>query len=378
MNFSLSDEQKQFQELALKFANNEMIPFAQELDEKGEFPKDIIKKAWELGLLNTCIPTEYGGAGFSNLDSVIISECLAYGCMGINTSMMANDLALLPIVIAGTHEQKQKFLTPFTESPKIASFCLTEPNYGSDAAGIKTTFKEDGDHWIINGDKMWITNAGYADLLVVYGSINTDLKHKGISCIVIDAKSEGIEVGKKEDKMGHRASDTRAIRFNNVKVPKENLLGTPGGGWIIAMKTLDHSRPLVASSAVGGSWRALECVKTYAKERHQFGKPIGQFQSVSNRIVDMNLRLEMARLLLYKTAWLKQNGESAIMESAMLKLHLSESFFTSSMDTIRTFGGMGYLSENEIERDLRDAVGGVLYAGTSDIQRNIISKLLGL
>ncbi len=374
MNFSLSDEQKQFQELALKFANNEMIPIAQDLDEKGEFPKDLIKKAWELGLLNTCIPVEYGGAGFSNLDSVIISECLAYGCMGINTSMMANDLALLPIVIAGTDEQKKKFLTPFTEAPKIASFCLTEPNYGSDAAGIKTTFKEDGDNWVINGDKMWITNAGYADLFVVYGSIDTNLKHKGISCIVVDAKTSGIEVGKKEDKMGHRASDTRGIRFNNVKVPKDNMLGTPGGGWIIAMKTLDHSRPLVASSAVGGSWRALECVKTYAKERFQFGKPIGAHQAVGTMIADIAMKTEASRLLTYKAAAMADQGIKNTEVASYAKAFAADACMENTTNAVQIFGGYGYSKEYPVEKLMRDAKLIQIYEGTSQIQRLVISR----
>ena len=220
MDFAITPEQKEIQELALKFARNEMIPVAQKFDDEGIFPKEIFKKAWELGLINTCIPAEYGGTGFSSLDGVIISEALAYDCMGMNTSFMANDLALLPIVIGGSEEQKKKFLTPFTTDFKIASFCLTEPGNGSDAGGLKTSLKEGGDHWILHGEKMWITNAGYADLFVVYATVDAALKHKGICAIVVDPKSAGIELGKKEDKMGHRSSDTRGIRFNNVKVPK--------------------------------------------------------------------------------------------------------------------------------------------------------------
>lgn len=296
MNFELTTEQNEIYETAMKFAKNEMIPFASEYDEKGTFPIDQFKKAWELGFINTCIPADFGGVGFGALDSVIIGECLAYGCMGMNTAFMANDLALLPIVIGGTDEQKKKFLTPFTENFKIASFCLTEPENGSDAAGIKTHFKDGGDHWIINGEKMWITNAGHADLFVVYGTIDPNLKHAGISAIVIEKGTAGIEIGKKEDKMGHRASDTRAIRFNNVKVPKENMLGNPGDGWKIAMKTLDHSRPLVASSAVGGAQRALDCSVQYAKERKQFGVSISKHQAVQFMIAEMAIKVEASRL----------------------------------------------------------------------------------
>ncbi len=374
MNFELTEDQKQFQELALKFAKNEMIPKAAELDEKGEFPREIINKAWELGLLNTCIPAEYGGAGFSNMDSVIISEALAYGCMGINTSIMANDLALLPIVIAGSDEQKKRFLTPFTESPKIASFCLTEPNHGSDAAGIKTTFKEDGDHWIINGDKMWITNAGYADLFVVYGTIDTNLKHKGISCIVINAKTEGIEIGKKEDKMGHRASDTRALSFKNVKVSKENMLGKPGEGWLIAMKTLDHSRPLVASSAVGGSWRALDCVRQYANERQQFGRPIGKHQAIGTMIADMAMKTEASRLLTYKAAWMADQKMKNSKVASFAKAFSADACMENTTDAVQIYGGYGYSKEYPVEKLMRDAKLIQIYEGTSQIQRLVISR----
>ncbi|MBY0413823.1 MAG: acyl-CoA dehydrogenase family protein, partial [Bdellovibrionales bacterium] len=206
MDFALTPDQLEIRDLAMKFARNEMMPKAQHFDEIATMPLDILKKAWELGLVNTCIPTEYGGNGFTAIDSMIITESLAYGCMGMNTAIMANDLALLPIVIGGNDEQKKRFLTPFTESYKIAAFCLTEPANGSDAGGIKTTIKEDGDDVVINGNKMWISNAGYADLFVLYGTTDPTLKHKGITAVVIEKGTPGIEVGKKEDKMGHRCS----------------------------------------------------------------------------------------------------------------------------------------------------------------------------
>jgi acyl-CoA dehydrogenase len=234
-----------------------MIPHAQEYDEAGKFPMEIFKKAWELGLINTCIPAEYGGSGFSSVDSIAISESLAYGCMGMNTSFMANDLALLPIVIGGSDAQKKKFLTPFTEEFRIASFCLTEPGNGSDAGGIKTQIKDGGDHWIVNGEKMWITNAGHAHLFVVYGTIDPALKHKGISAIVVDPKSPGIELGKKEDKIGHRSSDTRGVRFNNVKVPVENMLSTRENGFKIALNILNIGRIKLAAGVMGGQKELL-------------------------------------------------------------------------------------------------------------------------
>lgn len=374
MNFSMSTEQKEMKEMAMKFARNEMIPFASEYDEHGTFPISQFKKAWELGLVNTCIPTEYGGNGFTALDSVIIGECLAYGCLGMNTSFMANDLALLPIVIGGNDEQKKKFVTPFTEEFKIASFCLTEPGNGSDAAGIRTTFKDGGDHWIVNGEKMWITNAGHADLFVVYGTVDPNLKHQGISAIVIPKGLEGILVGKKEDKMGHRASDTRGIRFENVKVPKENMLGNPGDGWKIAMKTLDHSRPLVAASAVGGSQRALDCAVEYAKERKQFGVAIAKHQAIQFMIAEMAMKTEAARLLVHKAASLLDNGERNTEIASYAKAFAADSCMQITTDAVQIYGGYGYSKEYPVEKLMRDAKLIQIYEGTSQIQRLVIAR----
>ncbi len=376
MDFSLSSEQREIQDLAYKFAKNEMIPVAHEYDEQGKFPTEIFKKAWELGLLNTCIPAEYGGSGFSAVDGVLICEALAYGCMGMNSSFMANDLALLPIVIGGNDAQKKKFLTPFTEEFKIASFCLTEPGNGSDAGGIKTTIKDGGDHWIINGEKMWITNAGYANLFVVYGTIDVNLKHKGISAIVVDPKSPGIEVGKKEDKMGHRASDTRGVRFNNVKVAKENMLGKPGEGWAIAMATLDHSRPLVASSALGGSQHALDLSIKYSKERNQFGVAIAKHQAVQFMIAEMGMKVACARLLVHKAAWMCDQGERNTEIASYAKAFASDSCMQITTDAVQIYGGYGYSREYPVEKLMRDAKLLQIYEGTSQIQRLVMAREL--
>jgi acyl-CoA dehydrogenase len=376
MDFSLSPEQREIKELALKFARNEMIPHAQEYDESGKFPADIFKQAWELGLINTCIPSEYGGTGFSSLDGVIICEALAYGCMGMNTAFMANDLALLPIVIGGTDEQKRKFLTPFTEQFKIASFCLTEPGNGSDAGGIKTSIKDGGDHWIVTGEKMWITNAGFADLFVVYGTVDVNLKHKGISAIVIDPKSAGIVIGKKEDKMGHRASDTRAVTFSNVKVPKDNMLGKPGDGWAIAMATLDHSRPLVASSAVGGAQRAMELSIQYAKERFQFGVPLAKHQAIQFMIAEMGMKIEASRLLVHKAASMCDNGEKNTEIASYAKAFAADSCMQITTDAVQVYGGYGYSKEYPVEKLMRDAKLIQIYEGTSQIQRLVMAREL--
>jgi acyl-CoA dehydrogenase len=376
MDFSLTTEQREIRELALKFARNEMIPHAQEYDEQGKFPADIFKQAWQLGLINTCIPAEYSGSGFSAVDGVIIGEALAYGCMGMNTSFMANDLALLPIVIGGSDEQKKKFLTPFTQEFRIASFCLTEPGNGSDAGGIKTQIKDDGDHWIVNGEKMWITNAGYANLFVVYGTIDPALKHKGISAVVVDPKTPGIEIGKKEDKMGHRSSDTRGVRFNNVKVPKENMLGKPGDGWGIAMSTLDHSRPLVASSALGGAQRAMELCIQYAKERTQFGVAIAKHQAIQFMIAEMGMKIEAARLLVHKAAWLCDQGQRNTEVASYAKAFASDSCMQITTDAVQIYGGYGYSKEYPVEKLMRDAKLIQIYEGTSQIQRLVMAREL--
>lgn len=374
MDFSLSPEQKEMHEIAMKFARNEMIPHAAEYDEKGIFPVEQIKKSWELGFSNTCIPSQYGGNGLGLLDAVTIGEALSYGCMGMYTSIMCNDLALTPIVVGGSEEQKQRFLNPFTESPKLASFCLTEPGNGSDAGGIKTTIKDGGDHWVLNGQKMWITNGGYADLLTVYCTIDPELRHKGICALVVDAKSEGITIGNKEDKMGQRASDTRAIQFENVKVPKENMLGEPGDGWLIAMKTLDHSRPLVSTIALGGAQRALDLASAYAKERVQFNVPIAKHQAIQFMLAEMAMKIEAARLLIQKAAWMADNGLQNTTVASSAKAFAADACMQITTDAVQIYGGYGYSKEYPVEKLMRDAKLIQIYEGTSQIQRLVISR----
>lgn len=376
MDFNLSSEQKEIFELASKFAKNEMIPVAAKFDHEGVFPKDIIEKAWEIGFVNTCIPAEYGGNGFTLLDAVTIGEALSYGCMGMHTSIMCNDLALTPIVIGGSHEQKEKFLRPFTEKPMLASFCLTEPNNGSDAAGIKSNIKKDGDHYILNGEKMWITNAGYADLFVVYCTIDSNLKHKGICAIVVPANLPGIEVGKKEEKMGQNCSDTRGIKFTNVKVPVENLLGGEGKGWEIAMKTLDHSRPLVSAIALGGAQRALDLSISYAKERKQFGVEIAKHQAIQFMLADMAQKIEASRLLIQKAAWLADNGKNNTLVASTAKAFTADSCMQITTDAVQIYGGYGYSKEYPVEKLMRDAKLIQIYEGTSQIQRLVIAREL--
>lgn len=374
MDFNLTTDQQEIKDLAMKFAKNDMMPKASHYDELAQMPLEILEKAWSLGLVNTCIPAEYGGSGFSAIDSMIITEALAYGCMGMNTAIMANDLALLPIVIGGSDEQKKRFLTPFTQSYKIAAFCLTEPGNGSDAGGLKTTIKEDGDDVVINGNKMWITNAGYADLFVVYTTMDPSLKHKGITAVVVEKGTPGIEMGKKEDKMGHRCSDTRAITFNNVRVPKSNVLGGMGKGWSIAMKTLDHSRPMVAASAVGGAQCAFDHSVKYARERVQFNVPLSSHQAIQFMISDMAMKIEASRLLVHKAAWLLDNGQSNTSLASYAKAFAADSCMQIATDAVQIYGGYGYSKEYPVEKIMRDAKLIQVYEGTSQIQRMVIAK----
>lgn len=374
MDFSLSTEQREMYQMAMKFAKNEMIPFAAEYDEKSIFPENQIKKAWELGFTNACIPINYGGNGLTLLDAVTIGEALAYGCMGMHTSIMCNDLALTPIVVGGDEAQKQRFLQPFTESPKLASFCLTEPGNGSDAAGIKTTIKDAGEHWILNGEKMWITNAGHAQLFTVYCTIDPKLKHQGLSAVIVTKDMDGIHLGKKEHKLGQNCSDTRAVRFENVKVPKENMLGKPGDGWKIAMKTLDHSRPMVAAIALGGSQRALDLSVSYAKERKQFGVPLAKHQAIQFMLAEMEMKVESSRLLIQKAAWLADNGQKNTTVASSAKAFAADSCMQITTDAVQIYGGYGYSKEYPVEKLMRDAKLMQIYEGTSQIQRMVIAR----
>jgi acyl-CoA dehydrogenase len=372
----LTPEQNEVRDTAMKFALKEMRPMAHELDSESKFPVDIIRKAWELGLINTCIGEEFGGAGFNHETATIITECLAYGCMGINTSIMANDLALLPIVLGGSPEQKKKILPDFTNNFKFASFCLTEPSNGSDAGGIQTQIKIEGDQVTINGSKMWITNAGFADLYVVFGTINSSLKHKGITAVIVEKGTSGLSVGQPEKKMGHRCSDTRAMTFTNVKVPISNLIGKPGQGWEIAMRTLDNSRPIIAASALGGAQAALDHSLAYSKERKQFGTSISNHQAIQMMLAEMAMKVESARQLVRKSARLLDNKVSNTIFASMAKCYSSDICMEVATNAVQIFGGYGYSVEYPVEKIMRDAKLLQIYEGTSQIQRMVIAREL--
>ncbi len=376
ISFELSEEQKLLVETARKFAQTEMRPVAAKFDESGEFPKDILKKAWELGLMGENVPVENGGMGLGCFESVLIAEELYWGCAGIATSAVCNALALGPIVIAGNPAQKDKFLSPFSAEFKIASFALTEPSSGSDVANMRTIYKKDGDGFRLNGAKQWITNAGYADLMTVFASADPGKGSKSISAFVVDAKSPGVGIGKKEDKLGQRASDTRSVTFDDVFISQENLLGQEGEGFKIAMKNLDKSRPGIGAAAVGVARAALEYSIQYSKERMTFGKALAEHQGIQFIIADIAKNVEAARLLCWQAAWLNDQGKPNNKESSFAKCFASDIAMEATTDAIQVYGGYGYSKEYPVEKLFRDAKLIQIYEGANQIQRMVIAKHL--
>ncbi|MFY9264616.1 MAG: acyl-CoA dehydrogenase family protein [Solirubrobacterales bacterium] len=373
VNFELSDEQKMLQETARSFAENEIRTVAEEHDRDSTFPREVINKAWELGLMNTTIPEEYGGPGLDYLSGCIIEEELSWGCSGIATSIFANGLASAPVELGGSDEIKRKYLAPLLEEPKLAAFCLTEPDAGSDVSGMKTTAVKQGDKYVINGSKCFITNGSHADWYTVYAKTDPDAGHRGISAFVVP-RDAGVVVDKKEDKMGQRASDTALISFSDVEIPADHLLGEENAGFKLAMMTLDRTRPGVAAMATGIQQAALEHSVAYANERVQFGVPIAMHQAIQFMIADMATKVEASRLLTHKSAWLLDNGKRNSLVASHAKRFASDSAMETAVDAVQVFGGYGFIKDYPVEKLMRDAKIMQLYEGTSQIQRLVIAK----
>jgi len=374
IDFSMTEEQQALQEMAREFAEKEMRPNAARCDREEEFPVDIMKKAFDAGFLTSTIPAEYGGGGLGDLDMVILSEELAWGCAGMYTSMMANSLALTPIFLFGNEEQKKRFLTPFSQKMTFASYCLTEREAGSDTSLIKTTARKSGSEYVINGSKCFITNAGVADLLLVFANAAPEKGPRGISAFVVPRNTPGVSIGKVEDKMGHRASNTAEIFLEDVHVPVENRLGREGHGFLAAMKTFDRTRPAVGAAGVGVARAALEYAVAYSKTRVQFGKPIAAFQNTAFRIAQMAMEVDAARLLVWHAAWLIENGKPSGKESAMAKCFASDTAMKVTVEALQIFGGYGYMKDYPVEKLVRDAKLLQIYEGTNEIQRLVISR----
>ena len=373
VDFTLTDEQKSLREMAHDFAVKEIRPVAWEYDKDGTWPAEIIQKAWELGLMNSHLPEEYGGVGASYLDGCLIEEELSWGCSGIQTSLGCNGLATAPILLGGSEETKRKYLGALTESPKLASFCLTEPEAGSDVSGMRTTAVKQGDKYVINGSKCFITNGGYADYYTVYAKTDKDAGHRGISAFVVE-RDWGVVVDKKEDKLGQRASNTATISFNDVEVPAENLLGEENKGFKLAMMTLDRTRPGVAAMATGIARAAFEFATDYSRERVQFGVPIAMHQAVQFMIADMATEIEAARLLTWKSAFMLDNGERNTLISSHAKRFAADAAMKVATEAVQVYGGYGFIKDYPVEKLFRDAKIMQLYEGTSQIQRLVIAR----
>lgn len=374
INFELSDEQKALVELARQFGEKEMAPVVAHYDETMEYPWPIIKKAHELGLMNTHIPQEYGGLGLSTLDGCLIAEELTSYCSGMYTALEANGLAEAPLIVAANDEQKKEFLAPMTEAPLMAAYCVTEPSAGSDVQGVKTTAKKVGNDYVINGSKMWITNASVATWYFVLAYTDASKGVSGMTGFIVPAKTPGIEVGKKEINLGQRCSDTRGISFTDVKIPEKYRLGAEGQGFKIAMAAFDHTRPPVAAGAVGVARAAMQHAIRYSTERKTFGVPIAKHQAVSFMIADMAMNIEAARGLVWRSAFEIDSGRRNTKYAAMAKAFAADMCNKVCTDAVQVFGGYGYSCEYPVEKLYRDSKIFQIYEGTSQIQRLIITK----
>ncbi len=380
MDFSLSEEQQLLKKTVREFAESELLPHAREWDDKQEFPRAIFTKLGELGLMGVAWPTEYGGSGMSTLDYAIVMEELSRVDAGVALSVAAhNSLCSGHIFLAGSEEQKQRFLAPLARGEKVGCWGLTENSAGSDAGGTKTTAVRDGDEWVLNGSKTFITNGRIADTAVVMAVTDKTKAKKGISAFVVERGTRGFRAGKKEDKLGVRSSDTSELIFEDCRIPAANLLGREGHGFIDTLRILDRGRIGIAAFSLGIAQASLEASMKYAKDRFQFGHPIADFQAVQFKIADMATKVDAARFLTWRAAVLRDTGKEHTAESSMAKLYASEAAVEVAMEAVQIHGGYGYVKDYPVERHLRDSKLGTIGEGTSEVQRLVIAReLLGL
>src|SRR5947199_4094642 len=376
VSFALTDEQKALRDLAHDFAEKEIRPKEREYDERSMHPADVIVKAHALGLMNVHVPEAYGGLALSAFEGMLIGEELCWGCSGIGTAIVANGLGHGPVIVAGTEEQQREWLPPLVDEPLLTSFALTEPNAGSDVSGIQTTAVRNGGDYVINGSKMFITNAGHAAWFTVFASTDKSQGHRGLSAFVVPADADGVVVDRHLDKMGQRSTDTSALSFQDVRVPAANRLGEEGEGFKIAMKTLDFTRPGTAIGAVGVARAAFEYAAEYSKERVQFGMPIAMNQGINFLIADMATKIEASRLLCWQAAWMIDQGLRATLQSSYAKRFAADTCMEVATDAVQVFGGYGYMKEYPVEKLMRDAKLYQIYEGTSQIQRLVIAREL--
>ena len=374
MDFSLTEEQRSIRQLAADFAAREVAPIAAALDREERFPAEVVRRLGELGFMGMNVAPEFGGAGLDTVSYVLAMEEISRACASTGVIMSVNNsLVCWPLETYGDAPQKRAFLTPLAKGEQLGAFCLSEPNAGTDAANQQTRAVRDGDAWLLNGTKNFITNGANADLLIVFAMADPEKKHKGINAFLVETDRPGFAVIAKEKKLGIRASDTAQLAFDNVRLPSDHLLGQPGDGFRIAMSTLDGGRIGIAAQALGIAQAAYVAARDYAKQREQFGQPIAAFQAVQWKIADMWTRLESARLLTYRAAWLKDQKIRHSEESAMAKLAASEAAGFIVNEAVQIFGGNGYSKEFPVERHFRDARITEIYEGTSEAQRMVIA-----
>ncbi len=377
MNFELSQDHKVLQDAVRDFVTKEIKPIAIQIDEDHAIPDELVRKMAEMGFLGSYLPEEYGGAGLDMLSYAIVIEEVSKACGSSGVLISAHtSLACGPIDTFGTHEQKLKWLPPLNTGEKIGCILLTEPDAGSDAGAVTTTYRKEGDEYVINGSKIFITNGGYLGTGVLFATHDKSLKHKGVSAFIIDLESAGVSILKNENKMGIRGTYTTAFALDDVRIPAENLLGEEGRGFNIAMDTLNGGRVGIASQALGIAEGAFDLALAYSKERKQFGKTISSLQAIQFKLADMYSKIETSKLMTYKAAWMKDAKLEYSMESAMCKMLASEAATYVTKEAIQIFGGYGFICDYEVERMYRDAKITEIYEGTNEVQRVVISKQL--
>jgi len=376
IDFSLTEDQLALQKKAREFAIREVLPVARKYDEAEEFPIDVIKAAYNEGLLNLGIPKKYGGAGFGLLESCIVVEEISSACPGIATSVFDNNLGAEPIVIGGNEEQKERVLTDITKNFKLIAFATSEPTMGSDVAGMKCKAVKDGDDYILNGAKFWVTNGGYADYVVIFATVDPEKKHKGIAAFIVPTDTEGVKLGKHIPKLGQRASNTVSVVLKDVRIGKENVLAKPGRGFVLGMQTFAHTRPAIGAFAVGCARSAMEYSIDYAQKREVFGRTIDHYQAIQFKIAEMYKDIEAARLLTYKAAWEADQGKDNNLSSSIAKAFASDVAMKVTTEAVQIFGGYGYLRTYPVEKLFRDAKLYQIYEGTSEVQRIVISRFV--
>ena len=376
IDFELDPEQHQIRELARRFARDEVQPHAAAWDRAATYPERAVDAAAELGLLNVGVPSEHGGLGLGMLTEVLVAEELAYGCMGFYTILMASDLGVTPVVLAGTNAQRERFLRPLTEGPRLAAFALSEPDNGSDAAALRTRARIEGDEIVLNGSKMWISNGAEAEWIVVFATADPSAGHRGVVAVVVERGTPGLRAQPIHGKLGQRCAPTAELVFEGVRVPLDNVLGEVGDGFALAMRTLDRTRIPVAAGSVGVARRALDEAARYAEERQAFGAPINRLQAIQFKLANMAIGVETARWATWRAAWLVDRGTPDAAASAIAKCYASDAAFAATNEALNVHGGYGYVDEYPVAKLLRDVKLNQIYEGTNEVMRLVIARSL--